>query len=252
MITIDLSGKRALITGATGELGAVMARTLAQAGAGVVFHYMNNRAKADTLVEEITAMGVDAAAVQGDVTMQDGIAAIKAGVMATGALPDIVVANAVIQYDWKPVLEQPEADYDSQFRSCVLQNVFLSKAFIPAMQERKSGRYIGINTECTMQCHPSQSAYIAGKAGMDRVLRVLAREVGGDGITVNQVAPGWTVSENRPESDDTKSYREQVPLKRRGVAQEIANAVLFLASDLASFISGCYLPVCGGNVMPRI
>ena len=91
-----------------------------------------------------------------------------------------------------------------------------------------------------------------GKRGMDGVLRVLAREVGPHGITVNQVAPGWTITENVPDSDAARPYQEQVPLGRRGTDQEIANVVTFLASDLASFISGAYVPVCGGNVMPTI
>ena len=73
---------------------------------------------------------------------------------------------------------------------------------------------------------------------MDGILRVLAKEVGQYNITVNQVAPGWTISENRPESDDSKSYRDRVPLRRRGKDHEIANVVAFLASDLASFITG--------------
>ena len=87
---------------------------------------------------------------------------------------------------------------------------------------------------------------------MDGVLRVLAREVGEHAIPVNQVAPGYTISENRPNSESTKWYRDQVPLRRRGTDQEIANVVAFLASDLASFITGAYIPVCGGNVMPTI
>jgi 3-oxoacyl-[acyl-carrier protein] reductase len=89
---------------------------------------------------------------------------------------------------------------------------------------------------------------------MDGVLRVLAREVGRHGVTVNQVAPGWTISENRPDggTEYEEQYRKGVPLQRRGEAQEIANVVAFLASDLASYITGAYIPVCGGNVMPAI
>jgi 3-oxoacyl-[acyl-carrier protein] reductase len=166
--------------------------------------------------------------------------------------PDIVVNNAVIQYDWKTVLDQDIADYESQFRSCVLQNVLMAKAFIPHMAENRWGRVIAINTECTMQAWPNQSAYVSGKAGQDRIIRVLAKEVGGDGITVNQVAPGWTLSEDVHDSPEAKWYRDAVPLKRRGRDQEIANVVAFLASDLASFITGAYIPVSGGNVMPAI
>jgi 3-oxoacyl-[acyl-carrier protein] reductase len=168
--------------------------------------------------------------------------------------PDIIVNNAVIQYDWKPVLEQGLEDYESQFRSCVLQNVLMAKAFVPAMQQKRWGRVVAINTECAMQNFPDQSAYTAGKRGMDGVLRVLAREVGEFGITVNQVAPGWTISENATagHNQEDASYIAAVPLRRRGTAREVATVVAFLASDLASFITGAYIPVSGGNVMPAI
>jgi 3-oxoacyl-[acyl-carrier protein] reductase len=99
----------------------------------------------------------------------------------------------------------------------------------------------------------TQSAYVAGKRGMDGVLRVLAREIGRYGITVNQVAPGWTISDkHRQRPADDASYREAVPLRRRGTDQEVANVVAFLASDLASFVHGAFVPVAGGNVMPTI
>jgi 3-oxoacyl-[acyl-carrier protein] reductase len=167
---------------------------------------------------------------------------------------DIVVANAVVQYEWKSILEQPIEDYASQFDSCVMQSVYLAKAFAPAMIERRWGRFIGINTECAMQNFVNQSAYVSGKRGMDGVYRVLAKEIGEHQITVNQVAPGWTISERDRlnKTERSESYEQSVPLKRRGTDQEIANAVAFLASDLASFITGAYIPVSGGNVMPTI
>jgi 3-oxoacyl-[acyl-carrier protein] reductase len=89
---------------------------------------------------------------------------------------------------------------------------------------------------------------------MDGVYRVLAKEVGEHQITVNQIAPGWTISERERTNgiDESNDYIKNVPLKRRGTDQEIANAVAFLASDLASFITGAYIPVNGGNVMPTI
>ena len=168
--------------------------------------------------------------------------------------PTIVVANAVIQYGWKNVLDQPIEDYESQFRSCVLHNVNMSKAFVPAMIETGGGRYIAINTECTMQVKPNQSAYVSGKGGQDRLLRVLAKEVGKHQVTVNQVAPGWMISDKDREAGREKApgYEATVPLDRRGEDLDIANAVVFLASDMAKFITGTYLPVAGGNVMPTI
>jgi 3-oxoacyl-[acyl-carrier protein] reductase len=112
---------------------------------------------------------------------------------------------------------------------------------------------IGVNTECSMQMFETQSAYVAGKRGMDGVLRVLAREIGRDGITVNQVAPGWTISDrDRARPADDAAYVQNVPLRRRGTDQEVAHVVAFLASELASFVHGAFVPVCGGNVMPTI
>ncbi|MGG6312608.1 SDR family NAD(P)-dependent oxidoreductase [Paenibacillus macerans] len=253
-MNIDLSGRIALITGATGQLGRVMTRTLSACGAKVAIHYMNNETKAQELQRDIEAAGGTAMIVQGDITREADIMAMKEQVAAKLGDPDIVVANAVVQYAWTSVLEQPAEDYVSQFESCVLQSVFLAKAFIPAMISRKQGRFIGINTECAMQNFPNQSAYAAGKRGMDGVYRVLAKEVGEHQITVNQVAPGWTISERDRESAsrNDEAYVAGVPMKRRGEDQEIANAVAFLASDLAGFITGAYIPVCGGNVMPTI
>ncbi|MFB9328186.1 SDR family NAD(P)-dependent oxidoreductase [Paenibacillus aurantiacus] len=251
---LNLTGKIALVTGASGDLGRVMVRTLASCGADVVIHYNSNAAKAEELKNEISAMGRRALTVQADITDQASIESMKTAAEQLGSV-DIVVANAVIQYSWTSVLEQPAADYQGQFDSCVMQSVYLAKAFVPGMIERgQGGRFIGINTECAMQNFANQSAYVAGKRGMDGVYRVLAREIGEHGITVNQVAPGWTISDRDRDkgTERSESYESTVPLKRRGTDQEIANTVAFLASDLASFITGAYIPVSGGNVMPTI
>ncbi|PYI55220.1 SDR family NAD(P)-dependent oxidoreductase [Paenibacillus flagellatus] len=254
MVQIDLSGKTALVTGATGQLGRVMARTLASCGASVAIHYYRNGEKAESLLRELAAAGAAAIAVQADVTDADSVAAMKEAVLGRFGKLDIVVANAVSQYKWTSILEQPLDDYVDQFEACVVQNVLLAKAFVPQMIERRYGRIVGINTECAMQNFPNQSAYVAGKRGMDGLYRVLAKEVGEHGITVNQVAPGWTISERDRDNgtERQEAYERSVPLRRRGTDQEIANAVAFLASDLAGFITGAYIPVNGGNVMPAI
>lgn len=251
---IDLGKRTALVTGATGQLGRVMARTLAQCGANVAIHYRGNEDQARALQEELTGLGVKSAIVKADITDGQSIAGMKQEIEAKLAPIDIVVANAVAQYQWTSILEQAPEDYASQFDSCVMQSVYLAKAFAPGMIERKWGRFVGINTECAMQNFPTQSAYIAGKRGMDGIYRVLAKEIGEHGITANQVAPGWTISERDRENhtERNEAYEQSVPLKRRGTDQEIANAVAFLASDLASFITGAYIPVNGGNVMPAI
>ncbi len=254
MLKIDLSGKIALVTGASGELGHVMARTLADCGAAVAVHYLQNRDKAAQVLDDISRQGGRGIIVQADVTNAESVAAMQREVARQLGDVDIVVNNAVGQYKWTSVLEQPVADYESQFRTCVLQNVLMAKAFAPAMIRKRWGRIIAINTECAMMNAPSQSAYVSGKRGMDGVLRVLAREIGEHQITVNQVAPGWMISDRQRAAGDTRNegYEKTVALKRRGDDQDIANMVAFLASDLAGFITGAYIPVCGGNVMPTI
>jgi 3-oxoacyl-[acyl-carrier protein] reductase len=218
-------------------------------------HYLRNESKAAELVAEVERAGRRGVAVQADVTEKSNIDRLRNTVFGALGPVDVIVNNAVIQYAWTNVLEQSIADYESQFRSCVLHNVLMAQAFVPSMIERgRGGRVIGINTECAMQNHPNQSAYVSGKRGMDGVLRVLAKEIGQHQITVNQVAPGWTISDRdrAAGSEKQEGYDAGVPLKRRGTDQEIANVVAFLASDLSSYITGAYIPVCGGNVMPTI
>ena len=248
---IDLTGKIAVVTGATGQLGRVMARTFASCGADVAVCYAQNAAMADTLVNEITGMGRRAVAAQVDVTSETSVNAMRDVVKSSLGDADIVVNNAVIQYDWKFVLKQDPDDFRSQFDSCVMQSVFTAKAFLPAMQAKGGGRFIGINSECSLICGETMGAYAAGKRGMDGLYRVLAHEAGKSGVTVNQVAPGWTISDKDCEhpGDAAPAYIDGVPMGRRGTDQEIANVVLFLASELASFVTGVLIPVCGGAVM---
>jgi len=260
MKQIDLKGKLAVVTGGTGELGRTMIRQLASCGAHVAICYYSQLEYAETLKAEVEkAYGVKALAIQVDVTDFSSVTAMQKAVKKELGAADIIVNNSVVQYEWQSVLEQDIEAYDSQYRSCVLHGVFMAKVFVPDMIAKNHGRIIGINTECAMQMFPYQSAYAAGKRGMDGFYKVLAREIGKHQITVNQVAPGWIVSDKFRDADGSERnirqdfpYTDRVPMGRRGTDAEVANAVCFLASDLASFITGAYLPVCGGNVMPCI
>ncbi len=251
---IDLNHKLAVVTGGSGQLGRAICRTLAACGADVVVHYNTNQSMAEKVSAEARKQRVRSLAVQADVTDPAEVARMKNEIQQQLGTPDIIVNNAVIPYAWVNLLEQDLADYESQFRSCTLHNVLMVKAFVPAMLEKHWGRVIAINTECVMQNYPTQSAYVSGKRGMDGILRVLAREVGGSQVTVNQVAPGWMISDDSPDGDSQgeRAYKEGVPLKRRGCDQDVANLVAFLASDLAGFISGQFISVSGGNIMAAI
>jgi 3-oxoacyl-[acyl-carrier protein] reductase len=251
---IDLSNKIAVVTGAGGQLGRVMARTLAECGADIAVHYGGkSEEKARQVQADIAAMGRRAIVVQADITCKDSVFAMRDTIRKELGDPDIIVNNAVSQYGWVSVLDQAPEDYEDQFRTCVLHNVLMAKAFVPAMIEKRWGRIIATNTECAMQNAPSQSAYVAGKRGMDGVLRVLAKEIGEHQITVNQVAPGWTISDREREAGTIhEGAAKSIPLRRRGTDQELANVVAFLASDLASYVTGVFIPVSGGSVMPCI
>jgi 3-oxoacyl-[acyl-carrier protein] reductase len=220
----------------------------------MILHYHQDQAGAERLAREVSELGRRVLSVQADVGTLEGVQHIHREASSRLGEPDILVINAVQQiHPWSTVLEESIDDYQSQFRTCVLQTVHLTKTFVPALQRKGWGRVIGVNTECSMQMFETQSAYVAGKRGMDGVLRVLAREIGRDGITVNQVAPGWTISDrDRAHPADDAAYVQNVPLRRRGTDQEVAHVVAFLASELASFVHGAFVPVCGGNVMPTI
>jgi 3-oxoacyl-[acyl-carrier protein] reductase len=260
MKALDLRGKTAVVTGGTSQIGRGIVRGLAQCGANVAISYLTQQAYAESLKKEIEAdWGISATTCRADITNIDSVKAMKAHINEALGAVDIVVNNAVIEYEWKSILEQDIEDFNSQYQSCVLQAVVMSKAFVPDMIARSYGRVIAINTECSMQMLPYQSAYVAGKRGMDGIYKVLAKEVGQYGITVNQVAPGWIITDKCRDADGTEAnimqdfpYIDRVPMKRRGTEADIADAVCFLASDLAGFITGVFLPVAGGNVMPCI
>lgn len=253
-MNINLYGKKAIVTGGTGQLGRCIVRSLAECGADVAIHYHSNALMAEELVTELKAMGRSAGAFQCDITNEKSIYNMRDKVYDEFGKPDIVINNAVIQYTWKSVLEQDITDYYSQFESCVMHNVYMNKAFVPHMIEQKYGRVIVINTECSALADAGSSAYVAGKRGVDGLVRCLAKEIGEYNITVNQVAPGWTISDNDRANhmEVSPEYDKTVPLRHRGTDQDIANMVCFLASDLAAFTTGAYIPVSGGRVMPAI
>lgn len=249
-MNIDLTGRVAVVTGGSGELGRTMCRTLAECGAKVAVCYRLNPSSAEAVADEIGSK-----AYQVDVADFVSVKALHERVKEDLGVATILVNNAVSQYAWTTVLEQDPADYVDQFQTCVLHNLHMTKAFVPDMIEAgKGGRIIGINTECAMQNDVTQSAYVAAKRGMDGLLRVLAKEIGSYQITVNEVAPGWIQSDKirASEEDVQAEYIKRVPMRRAGTDQEVANVVAFLASDLASFVTGAYISVSGGNVMPTI
>lgn len=253
-MNIDLTGRKALVTGGSGGLGRTIVRTLAECGADVAVHYHSDSKNAEALVSELKASGRNSAAFCCDITKSDSVEKMRDEVEKGFGMPDILVVNAVIQYEWKRLLDQDIKDYYSQFESCEMQFVYMMKAFLPAMIQNRYGRIVVMNTECSVMAEPGCSAYTAAKRGLDGLVRVAAKEYGGDGITINQIAPGWTITDKERANgvNPAPEYVASVPLARRGTDTDIANMTAFLASDLASFVTGAFIPVAGGRVMPAI
>lgn len=251
---INLRGKKAIVTGGSSQLGRCIVRALAECGADVAIHYHQNSQKAEELADELKSKGRISGIYQADITRKESVFAMRDKVYDEFGKPDIIVNNAVIQYNWKYILEQDESDFIGQFESCVMHNVYMNQAFVPHMVEQQYGRVIVMNTECAGLAEAGSAAYVAGKRGLDGIVRCLAKEVGGYHITVNQVAPGWMITEkDRMEHGEVQpDYDKTVPLGHRGTDQDIANMVCFLASDLAAFTTGAYIPVSGGKFMPAI
>ncbi len=253
---IELTGKTALVTGGSGGLGRTIVKRLASCGADVAIHYHSDEKSALSVRDEIREKyGVKSEIFQADITDWESVKKLRMEIEESElSMPELLVPNAVIQYEFKPLLETEDEHFYSQFESCVMQTVHLSREFIPYMKEKRYGRIVVINTECSYLCEPTFSAYVAGKRGLDGVVRVLAKEVGEYGITVNQVAPGWTITDKERETgvNPAPEYVQTVPLKRRGTDEDIANMVVLFLSEYTSFTTGAYIPVTGGRVMPGI
>lgn len=242
----DLSGKTALVTGATGGIGGAVARALHAAGAKVVLSGTRQSAL-DALAAELSgAVGV--ACNLSDPAAVDGL--VAAAEEAAGAPIDILVANAGVTKD-QILLRMKDEDWQSVIQINLESYFRLSRAATKGMMKRRAGRIIGITSVVGVTGNPGQTNYAASKAGMIGFSKSLAQEIGSRGITVNCVAPGFIES---PMTDTlNEAQREtiltKIPAGRLGQGAEIAAAVVYLASDEAAYVTGQTLHVNGGMAM---
>ena len=249
MITIDLTGHVALVTGASQGLGAEMARTLGAAGAAVVINYASSAEAAVAVVAAIERAGGRALAHQADVRDATEVEAMIARAARELGPVDIVVNNAGRELRAAPPFDLTHDDYQGMIDLNLHGVVNTCRATVPAMRDRRWGRIVNIATVALDTPAPHFAAYAASKGAMVALSRNLALELGPDGITVNVVAPGWIAT---PRADaapraDLERLIATTPLGYQGRPEHIAGAVLFYASPLADFVSGTYLPVSGGH-----
>ena len=246
----DLSGKVAVVTGSSQGIGAGIAKTLAAQGARVVVNYRSNPALADEVVAAIIATGGQAIAVQADVSRsEEAERLIKTAIDTYGQI-DILVNNAGLTRDTL-IMKMKDDDWDAVLQTNLSSVYYCSKAVVRPMMKKRGGRIINITSVVGLAGQAGQTNYAASKAGIIGFTKSLAKEVGSRNITVNAVAPGFipTALTNVLPEAQVQSIIETTPLGRLGTPEDVAHAVLFLAADEASFITGQVITVDGGLVM---
>ena len=251
MQSLTLANKAAIVTGASRGIGRAIAKALSEEGAQVAINYFNSHKDAQTLLEEIEKSGQRAILAQADVSKKSEVAKMVDNVMDEFGRVDILVNNAGLHYALD-LFETTEEMWDRTIDVNLKGTYLCSKAVAPIMLKQKGGRIINISSNSGMY-HPSAmrfAEYVASKAGIDGLTKALALRLG-PYVTVNAVCPGAIVTDMTSfrDSDANRALIEETPLKRLGDPLDVANAVLFLASDKASFITGELMLVTGGRGM---
>jgi 3-oxoacyl-[acyl-carrier protein] reductase len=245
-IKVDLSGQAALVTGASRGLGRAMAQALARNGAKVALFARSADKLAETLAE-ITAAGGAAEVYVGDMLDAKRIDEVVETVAEKWGGLQILVNNAGITRDTL-IPRMEDADFDDVIATNLRGTFLFTRAASRIMMRQRYGRIINIASVSGLMGNPGQANYSASKAGIIAMTKTVARELAGRKVTANSVAPGFIESEMTAALGElvTDEAKKRIPAKRLGTAEEVAAAVLFLASPAASYITGCTLTVDGG------
>ena len=243
-----LQGKNALVTGGSRGIGHAIVKKYAENGANVAFTYLNSAEKANAIVNEISAeYGVRVLAYQSDASSYASAEELVSAVSKELSQIDILVNNAGITKD-NLILRMSEEQFDEVIKSN-LKSVFnLTKHVSKLMLRQKSGSIINLSSIVGLRGQAGQSNYAASKAGIIGFSKSIAEEFGSRNIRCNVISPGFIETDMTHVlgEDIKKNLLSQIPLQRMGQAVEIANAALFLGSDMSAYITGQVLSVCGG------
>lgn len=245
-----LTGKNALITGASRGIGRAIAIELASKGANVAVNYAGNEEKATEVVKELKGLGVNAFKVQADVSNEANVKSMTKEVIETFGSLDILVNNAGITKD-NLLMRMKEEEFD-QVINTNLKGVFLCiKAATRQMMRQRSGKIINVASIVGVNGNPGQANYVAAKAGVIGLTKTTAQELASRNILVNAVAPGFITTDmtDALTEEQRKSILEKVPLGKLGKPEDVANVVRFLASSDADYITGQTIHIDGGMVM---
>ncbi len=246
-----MNNRVVLITGASRGIGAATAKVLARQGAAIGVNYFNSEAAARQVVDEITSSGGKALAVKADVRDPQQVEAMVQQVAEAFGTIDTLIANANAAFFVSSFVATPWEDFEAKLLGELKATFFPCKAVVPSMIEQKQGCIIVVSSGASRMPSEGLSAHSTAKSALDAFVKSLAFELGPCGIRVNAVAPGLTLTDATgwfpQEAKDAAA--QQVPLRRNGLPEDVAGAILLLASEEARFITGAYLPVSGGVQM---
>ena len=244
----DLRGKVAVVTGASRGLGQYLGRALARAGADLVVT-SRNKETLGPFIEEIAGLGRRALGLELDVREPESIRRMAAHAVETFPRIDILVNNAGCNVR-KPALEITPEDWDSVLTTNLRGPFFVAQAFAPGMIERRYGRIVNIGSVTSVFGYGGIAPYCASRGGIKQLTMSLADEWGPHGVTVNCLAPGWFKTQQNAVLYENEAWveyiKDRIPLKRPGQPEDLAGAVVFLASDASAYVTGQTLLVDGG------
>ena len=244
-----LQGKIAIITGASRGIGKSIAKSFIAQGATVAFTYRSSEEKAIELEKELTVNGGKAKGFKSDASkMADAESLVKDVLEAFGTI-DIVVNNAGITDDTL-LIRMSEEQWDRVINVNLKSCFNLTKAVLKTMLKARFGSIINISSVVGVQGNAGQANYAASKAGILGFTKSIALELGSRNIRCNAIAPGFIETEmtSKLDPDTVQGWRNAIPLKRGGTPEDVANACIFLASDMSSYVTGQTLNVCGGMI----
>ena len=242
-----LEGKNAIITGASRGIGRGIAKVYAEQGANVAFTYSSSEAAANELAEELSKLGVKVKAYKSNAASYEEAQDLVAKVLEDFDSIDILINNAGVTKD-NLLMRMSEEDFDAVI-GINLKSVYnMVKAVQRTMLKQRSGSIINMSSVVGIKGNAGQANYAASKAGMIGFSKSIALELGSRNIRSNVVAPGFIETEMTAKLDEktVDGWRQAIPLKRGGTPQDIANACVFLGSDMSNYITGQVLQVDGG------
>jgi glucose 1-dehydrogenase len=248
--SFDLTGKTILITGSSRGIGKALALKLAEYGADIIIHCANAKEKANEVAQGIRTLGRSAFVVSADLASNTGAREIFEEVKKTGRKVDILILNASIQIvkEWETVTRE---DFDKQIAVNLRSSLELIQLFVPRMVEQGWGRIITVGSAQQAKPHPRMIVYSATKTALETMVRTLAKQLGKDHITVNNIAPGAIFTDRNVAALSDQEYLKQVisniPVGYIGEAEDCAGAALLLCSEAGRYINGINLYVDGGT-----